>query len=90
MTPLRWLPLVLLGACASVGPDYKRPAMELPAHYPEDSPAEGAALAPDWWRLYADATLDELVASGQKTNADLRLAAARVQTVIGMVIFASK
>ena len=85
MTPLRWLPLVLLGACATVGPDYKRPAMELPAQYPEDSPAEGAALAPDWWRLYADATLDELVASGQKTNADLRLAAARVQEAEGVL-----
>src|SRR5204862_7735690 len=34
-------------------------------------------------RLYADTTLDELVASGQKTNADMRLAAARVQEAEG-------
>jgi multidrug efflux system outer membrane protein len=89
MTPVRLLPIVLLGACTTVGPDYKRPAMELPAQYLEASPAEsaaeGAVLAPDWWRLYADSTLDELVASGQKTNADMRLAAARVQEAEGVL-----
>ena len=80
---LRLLPLVLLAACTAIGPDYKRAAVELPAQYPEPSAAEGAAVAADWWRLYSDATLDELVASGQKTNADMRLAAARVQEAEG-------
>ena len=79
----RLVPLLFLVGCATVGPDYKRPALELPAQYPEAAPAEGEALAPDWWRLYADTTLDELVASGQKTNADMRLAAARVQEAEG-------
>ena len=44
-----------------------RPEMTLPAQYTEPSPAEGPAVAPDWWRLYSDATLDDLVTSGQKT-----------------------
>jgi multidrug efflux system outer membrane protein len=69
----------------TLGPDYKRPQIPLPAQYTEPSPAEGAALAPDWWRLYADTTLDELVASGRKTNADMRLAAARVQEAEGVL-----
>jgi multidrug efflux system outer membrane protein len=86
MTPSRLLPIaLLLGACTTLGPDYKRPAVELPAQYPEAAPAEGPALAADWWRLYSDATLDELVASAQKTNADLRLAAARVQEAEGVL-----
>jgi multidrug efflux system outer membrane protein len=85
MTPLRLLPIVLLGACTTVGPDYQRPAVELPAQYTEPAPAEGAALAADWWRLYSDATLDDLVANAQKTNADLRLAAARVQEAEGVL-----
>jgi multidrug efflux system outer membrane protein len=59
--------------------------MALPAQYTEPAPVEGAAVAPDWWRLYSDATLDDLVASAQKSNADLRLAAARVQEAEGLL-----
>ena len=70
--------LLVLGACTTVGPDYKRPAIELPAQYPVAS-TETSSLPPAWWTLYADKTLDELVASAQKSNADLRLAVARVQ-----------
>lgn len=73
------LALVLAG-CIRVGPDYQRPdVVELPAVYPVAA-APGEALIPaDWWLLYGDATLSELVASARKANADIRLAAARVQ-----------
>ena len=79
------LPVVLLAACTTLGPDYKRPEMALPAQYTEPSPPQGPAVAPDWWRLYSDATLDDLVASARKSNADLRLAAARVQEAEGVL-----
>src|SRR5207248_6593919 len=78
-------PAMRVGASTTLGPDYKRPAIALPAQYTEPSPAEGPTVAPDWWRLYSDATLDDLVASGQKTNADVRLAAARVQEAEGVL-----
>ena len=71
--------LLLLGACGTVGPDYKRPTVDLPAQYPAAAPSDAQAVAPQWWTLYADKTLEELVASAQKSNADLRLAVARVQ-----------
>jgi multidrug efflux system outer membrane protein len=79
MKPLRLLPIVLVGACTTVGPDYKRPAMDLPAQYPVAAVTEEPTIAPQWWALYGDQTLDQLVASAQKSNADMRLAAARVQ-----------
>jgi multidrug efflux system outer membrane protein len=85
MRRLHLLPVVLVSACTTLGPDYKRPEMALPAQYTEPAPVEGAAVAPDWWRLYSDATLDDLVASAQKSNADLRLAAARVQEAEGVL-----
>ena len=72
-----------LAACTTVGPDYKRPQIALPAEYPLEAPPGESEVAADWWKLYADATLDELVAGAQKTNADLRLAAARVQEAEG-------
>jgi multidrug efflux system outer membrane protein len=77
--------LLLLGACTTVGPDYKRPAIELPAQYPAPASTEAIAVSPRWWSLYGDPTLDELIAAAQKTNADMRLAAARVQEAEGVL-----
>ena len=76
----RKLPLAcafLLAGCA-VGPDYERPAMELPAAYPERD-VGAAALRSDWWKLYNDPKLDELVAAALERSADIRLAVARIE-----------
>lgn len=69
----------LLASCAA-GPDYERPEPGLPAAY------AGAATVPaplpvphNWWTLYGDATLDALVQAGLAHNADVQLAAARVE-----------
>ena len=71
-------------ACTTVGPDYRRPAIEVPAQYPAPAAAEPAAELPaDWWKLYGDATLDGLVEAARRNNSDLRLAAARVQEAEG-------
>lgn len=70
--------LALLAGC-SVGPKYERPEMPLPAEFAAPAPAAGAEIPPDWWKLYGDARLDELVASVRTRNADLRIAAAQVE-----------
>jgi multidrug efflux system outer membrane protein len=73
--------VLLLAGCAAVGPDYKRPAIGLPGAYP-DAPADlvpTAAISPEWWKLYGDAKLDQLVASALERNADVRLAVARIE-----------
>ncbi len=72
---------LLLAGCAAVGPDYERPAMSLPGAY-ADAPADlapGAAIPAEWWKLYGDARLDELVASALARNADMRIAVARIE-----------
>ena len=82
----RFILLAMVAGCTTVGPDYKRPEIPLPAEYPEPAPAQTVAEAKvpaDWWRLYQDTTLDELVAAGRKGNADVRLAIARVQEAEG-------
>ena len=74
--------LAALAGCTTVGPDYERPAFDLPSQYPAGTPEQKAPeqpLAADWWKLYRDPFLDELVASARSRNADIRLAAARVQ-----------
>jgi multidrug efflux system outer membrane protein len=67
----------VLAGCTTVGPDYERPEVQLPEKFVQDQP--GTPVSPDWWTLYGDPTLTELVAATRKGNVDLRLAAARVR-----------
>jgi len=78
-----------LAACVTVGPDYQRPASALPAEFPAAGGAEKREIQADWWKLYSDPKLDELVAATQANNADLRFAAARVQEAEGALREAS-
>ena len=64
-----------LTAC-TVGPDYKRPQVDLPAAWPVSG--SNASVSARWWTLYADAQLNLLVEEALGHNTDLRLAAARV------------
>ncbi|MDP2639321.1 MAG: efflux transporter outer membrane subunit [Betaproteobacteria bacterium] len=78
---LRMCLALLLGGCAAVGPDYERPPMNLPGAY-SDAPADIAAVAAvpvEWWKLYHDQRLDELVAGALARNADMRIAVARIE-----------
>jgi multidrug efflux system outer membrane protein len=68
----------VLAGCTTLGPDYERPQVELPKEYPAPAASSDVSLT-QWWRLYRDPTLEELVAATRKSNADLRLAAARVR-----------
>ena len=80
-----FLMVVFLSGCITVGPDYQRPAMELPKEYPaQGGGSEAAPLAEEWWKLYRDATLEELVAAARTGNADMRLAIARVSEAEGL------
>jgi len=68
-----------IAGCTAVGPDYRRPATALPAAYPGEPAAGEAIVQPRWWTLYSDATLTALVDAALARNADVRLAAARVE-----------
>jgi len=67
-----------LAGCA-VGPDYERPTMALPEAYTEPNVGEVVTVRADWWMLYGDPLLNELVAAALERNADIRLAVARIE-----------
>ncbi|RAE39105.1 TolC family protein, partial [Burkholderia multivorans] len=80
-------PLALaLGACKSVGPDYTLPQQAyvnapLANHALDD--ANGTLVSHDavpgnWWQLYDDPALNDLVRSALTSNTDLRVAAANL------------
>jgi len=71
--------VTVTGAGCMVGPNYVRPAVEQPVVF-KSQPASGEAplMSREWWRLYGDADLDQLIASAQASNQTLRQAVARV------------
>ncbi|MEP7155096.1 MAG: efflux transporter outer membrane subunit [Betaproteobacteria bacterium] len=73
--------MTALGGCA-VGPDYQRPVLPMPASYPDNvNPVINAtrAIPADWWTLYNDATLNQLVADAFIRNTDIKTAAAQLE-----------
>jgi multidrug efflux system outer membrane protein len=69
--------LLLLGLAGCINqPKYDRPEIELPAEWKQTAPR----FAEDgrWWRIYQDAELEKVVDEALKGNADLLIAAARV------------
>ncbi|HEV3426464.1 MAG TPA: efflux transporter outer membrane subunit [Paraburkholderia sp.] len=80
-------PLTLaVGACINLGPNYKLPQEALVNAPLAQGPIAGADKAPvsqgavpnDWWRLYDDPALDQLVQEALKSNTSLRVAAANL------------
>jgi multidrug efflux system outer membrane protein len=78
--------VVALASCTAactVGPDYQRPELALPAHYLQAGPLPASRPASDpgagaWWRALQDPVLDDLVTLARAGSYDLRVAAARV------------
>jgi len=73
--------IALLAGCA-VGPDYKRPDIALPAAYPATTGSaagnEQGRVSDEWWTLYNDTTLNDLVTGALHNNTDLQRAVAQI------------
>jgi multidrug efflux system outer membrane protein len=62
-----------------VGPNYVRPAVEQPGRFKSQADTEAASALPtEWWRLYHEPELDQLIATANASNQSLRQAVARV------------
>ena len=71
---------VLASSGCKVGPDFHRPASPVAEHWigePPGSVAEPANTA-DWWKLFHDATLDDLIDTAYHNNLSLQVAGARI------------
>lgn len=77
-----WALAVSLAACTSVGPDYRQPQPDMPAHWTETPGTSSAATESTphgWWTLFRDPTLDSLIARAAAANLDLRMAETRIR-----------
>ena len=75
--------VVLFAAGCATPPPPQPPKVELPAAWKESAPR----FAEDgrWWRIYQDAELEKLIEEAVASNADLLIAAARVNEARALV-----
>jgi outer membrane protein, multidrug efflux system len=83
---------LLLGGC-TVGPNYKRPKVDVPTVYRGTTPEQAANAGPaslgdqKWWEVYPDEELQNLIRTALQQNYDVRIAASRIlqaQAVLGI------
>jgi len=81
--------VLLLTGCM-VGPDYRRPAYPLPSTFRSQPAAEGGVSFGDleWWRIFEDEQLVELIRTALRQNYDLQIAVARVLDARTQVVIA--
>jgi len=75
---------ILCSGCA-IGPDYKRADLELPANYTLNN-AKGKSIAnSEWWELFEDEKLVELINIALRENKDIAMAAASIEEASAML-----
>ncbi|HVI08845.1 MAG TPA: efflux transporter outer membrane subunit [Candidatus Binatia bacterium] len=74
--------LLALEAGCTMGPKYKRPAVDVPQSYRAPAPEQSAQASSlgneQWWQVYQDPVLTQLIHTAIAQNYDVRIAAARV------------
>jgi multidrug efflux system outer membrane protein len=74
---------LLLSGCA-VGPNYKRPSVNVPGRYRGAIPPEATQAAAEslgdqkWWEVFEDQQLQDLIHTALQQNYDVRIAATRI------------
>jgi len=76
------LVVLVLEAGCMMGPKYKRPAVNVPQEYRAPAPQEASQASSlgneQWWQVYQDPVLTQLMHTAIAQNYDVRIAAARV------------
>lgn len=79
---------VALASGCMVGPDYVRPAVDVPNAWRVDYAQARDLANTRWWEQFGDATLNELIETALRENRDVRIAAARVDEFGGRLAVA--
>ena len=75
---------VLLVAGCTMGPDYRRPAIDAPTAF-RFAPKEAADTANlEWWKQFDDPVLDALIAEALANNNNVKVAVANVEQAAGV------
>jgi NodT family efflux transporter outer membrane factor (OMF) lipoprotein len=84
--------LMILNACAMVGPDFTPPKADVAPEWVEAKDSRIQKETPDyrnWWRVFGDPVLEGLVQTAYEQNLPLRIAGVRVleaRALLGVVV----
>ena len=78
------LALTLLTGCA-MSPDYQKPEVALPSTWSAPQGLAVSGQSEQWWKLFQDPQLDQMVEEALRYNANLALAVARVDEARGQL-----
>jgi multidrug efflux system outer membrane protein len=74
--------LLVLGGCL-LGPNYERPALDIPPTFRFAGPDAKEIVDTVWWEQFQDPALNELITIALAENKDVKIAAARVEQFLG-------
>src|ERR1700682_188960 len=78
-----WIAFAFALSGCMLGPDSQRPQTPLPTTYSDaptvDATASTTTIGADWWKLYDDPILNDLVATALSDNLDVVAAGARIE-----------
>jgi multidrug efflux system outer membrane protein len=74
-----FVPIAMLSACKTVGPNYQHPQLAVPTQYSEAADQTQNKISATWWTVYQDQLLNDLMSKALQNNTDLKLAAARIE-----------
>lgn len=66
-------------AGCTLGPDYERPALDIPIDYEEQISVGESIVNLNWWELFEDLQLQELIEIALSENKDLGIALSRIE-----------
>ncbi|HEY6009251.1 MAG TPA: efflux transporter outer membrane subunit [Geobacteraceae bacterium] len=75
---------VTLAGCM-VGPDYRRPAVDIPQSFQYEEKDARDTVNTEWWRQFQDPVLDGLVVDALANNKNIKIAAANIEQAIGVL-----
>ncbi|GGX33098.1 efflux transporter outer membrane subunit [Undibacterium squillarum] len=78
------LAAMVLSGCASVGPDYQRPAMETTVMW--KTAGQQQTDFANWWKQFQDPVLDQLIAEAISSNQDLVAATGRMEEARALAV----
>ena len=77
--------LSLVTAGCMVGPDYRRPALDIPKSFQHELTDAKDAANTEWWKKFQDPVLDGLIAEAVANNKNVRIAAANIEQAAGLL-----
>ena len=78
--------LLTMAAGCAVGPDYKRPAMDIPQAFRFDGEGSREVADSEWWKQFNDPVLEKFIVEAPANNKSVKIAAANVDRASGILM----